>query len=61
MIEKFATTRGVRTREFLDLNHTSNIMILVSLDGGELRKRDTRAASIGSAEALELGHLAGPK
>jgi urea transport system ATP-binding protein len=31
MIEKFATTRGEAPSEFLDLNHTSKLMILVSL------------------------------
>ena len=31
MIEKFATFRGTASSEFLDLNHTSKIMILVSL------------------------------
>ncbi len=31
MIEKFAGTRDDIPSEFLDLNHTSNVMILVSL------------------------------
>jgi len=31
MIEKFAIASGIRQSEFLDLNHTSNSMILVSL------------------------------
>jgi hypothetical protein len=31
MIEKFARSRGTVPSEFLDLNHTSEIMILVSL------------------------------
>ena len=31
MIEKFAGVRGKVSREFLDLNDTSNSMILVSL------------------------------
>ena len=31
MIEKFAGTFGSAQSEFLDLNHTSKIMILVSL------------------------------
>jgi hypothetical protein len=31
MIEKFATTRGKVSSEFLDLNHTSKPMFLVSL------------------------------
>ncbi len=31
MIEKFADARGYLVSEFLDLNHTSNSMILVSL------------------------------
>ena len=30
MIEKFATTCGKAWSEFLDLNHTSKLMILVS-------------------------------
>jgi hypothetical protein len=31
MIEKFAAVRGLVPSEFLDLNHTSKHMILVSL------------------------------
>ena len=31
MIEKFAGARGTVQSEFLDLNHTSNSIILVSL------------------------------
>ena len=31
MIEKFAGVRGLVLSKFLDLNHTSNSMILVSL------------------------------
>jgi len=31
MIEKFARSRGTVRSEFLDLNHTSKMMILVSL------------------------------
>jgi hypothetical protein len=31
MIEKFAIPRGTVSSEFLDLNHTSKSMILVSL------------------------------
>jgi hypothetical protein len=31
MIEKFAGVRGSVLSEFLDLNHTNNLMILVSL------------------------------
>jgi hypothetical protein len=31
MIEKFAIARGARSSEFLDLNHTSDTLILVSL------------------------------
>jgi hypothetical protein len=46
MIEKFAGIRGMVGSEFLDLNHTSNSMILVSLmipkfardAGGEVRR-----------------------
>jgi hypothetical protein len=53
MIEKFAIVSGEVSSEFLDLNHTSKAMILVSLmipkfapdpaaNSGELRNRDTR-------------------
>jgi hypothetical protein len=53
MIEKFAVARGTRLSEFLDLNHTTNSMSLVSLliakfawglasKAGELRNLDTR-------------------
>ena len=56
MIEKFAGARGLGLSKFLDLNHTSKSMILVSLmipkfapepaaRTGELRNRDTRANS----------------
>jgi hypothetical protein len=31
MIEKFASARGKVRSEFLDLNHTTNFIILVSL------------------------------
>ncbi len=31
MIEKFAIISGTGSSEFLDLNHTSNAMLLVSL------------------------------
>jgi hypothetical protein len=31
MIKKFAYAGGMRWSEFLDLNHTSNFMVLVSL------------------------------
>ncbi len=31
MIEKFARVRGLVQSEFLDLNHTTDFMILVSL------------------------------
>ena len=31
MIEKFAGVRGLVRSEFLDLNHTSKVLILVSL------------------------------
>ena len=52
MIEKFAIISGEGSSEFLDLNHTSEPMILVSLmipkfaldpaaSSGELRNRDT--------------------
>jgi hypothetical protein len=42
MIEKFAKSRGKVQSEFLDLNHTRRIMILVSL----LIPRFARDASI---------------
>ena len=56
MIEKFAGFRCQVASEFLDLNHTSNSMILVSLviakfardlglSTGELRNRDTNKAT----------------
>ena len=52
MIEKFAIINGKGPSEFLDLNHTSKRMILVSLmipkfapepaaSSGELQNRDT--------------------
>jgi hypothetical protein len=52
MIEKFAGVFGMGVSEFIDLNHTSYSMDLVSLvipkfardaggEGGELRTRDT--------------------
>ena len=54
MIEKFAALGGEELSEFLDLNHTSNLWISVSLmipkfapalaaSSGELRNRDTEA------------------
>jgi len=62
MIEKFAGVCGQIESEFLDLNHTTNLMILVSLlipkfspdpasNATELRNRDTR----GSAMATDYG------
>jgi hypothetical protein len=53
MIEKFAAVRGLVGSEFLDLNHTSKSMLLVSLmipkfaweAGGEVGR------------TLESGHL----
>jgi len=56
MIEKFAGVRGLALSEFLDLNHTSKSMILVSLvipkfapspaaNIGEFRNRDTSKSS----------------
>src|SRR5262245_30779149 len=56
MSEKFAGACGLIRSEFLDLNHTSNSMILVSLvipkfapspaqNTGGLRNRDTRGVS----------------
>ena len=54
MIEKFAGVCGMVGSEFIDLNHTSKPMVLVSLmipkfawtlaaKVGELRNRDTRS------------------
>jgi len=54
MSEKFVSTRNTCTNEFLDLNHTRNILMFVSFlipkfvrihsaCGGELRNRDTIA------------------
>ena len=52
MIEKFAgICRGVRS-EFLDLNHTSKTMILVSL----LIPKFARNTSIEVKRTLESGH-----
>ena len=52
MIEKFATSRGTVSSEFLDLNHTSKIMILVSL----LIPKFARDASIEVKRTSESGH-----
>ena len=52
MIEKFALIRGRILSEFLDLNHTSNFMILVSLMIPKL----THEASIELGRASESGH-----
>ncbi len=52
MIEKFVTSRGTASSEFLDLNHTSEIMLLVSL----LIPKFARDASIEVGRTSELGH-----
>jgi hypothetical protein len=52
MIEKFAASRGTARSEFLDLNHTSKNMILVSLMIPEFA-RDT---SIEVWRTSESGH-----
>ncbi len=52
MIEKFATPRGTVWSEFLDLNHTSKIMFLVSL----LISKFAPYASIEVGRTSEAGH-----
>jgi len=52
MIEKFATCRGTVWSEFLDLNHTSKIMILVPL----LFPKFARNVSIEVGRTSETGH-----
>jgi hypothetical protein len=52
MIEKFATSRGAASSEFLDLNHTSKFMILVSL----LIPKFAQNAGIEVRRTSELGH-----
>ena len=52
MIEKFAILGGTVPSEFLDLNHTSKIMILVSL----LIPKFARGASIEVKRTSESGH-----
>jgi len=52
MIEKFVRSRGTVWSEFLDLNHTSKFMILVSL----LIPKFARDASIEVKRTSELGH-----
>ena len=52
MIEKFAKPRGTVVSEYLDLNHTSKAMILVSL----LIPKFARCASIEVKRTSESGH-----
>jgi len=52
MIEKFASSRGKVPSEFLDLNHTSKIMLLVSL----LIPKFARDTSIEMWRTSESGH-----
>ena len=52
MIEKFAGIRGDFPSEFLDLNHTSDSMILVSL----LIPKFARDTSIEVKRTSESGH-----
>ncbi len=52
MIEKFARSRGKVSSEFLDLNHTSKSMPLVSL----LIPEFARDTSIEVKRTSELGH-----
>jgi len=52
MIEKFARSHGMVSSEFLDLNHTSKIMILVSL----LIPKFARDACIEVKRTSESGH-----
>jgi hypothetical protein len=52
MIEKFATASGKAQSEFLDLNHTSKFMILVSL----MIPKFARDLGIELRRTSELGH-----
>ena len=52
MIEKFAIMGGTVSSEFLDLNHTSKPMILVSLVLPKLARQSGRALW----RASEAGH-----
>jgi hypothetical protein len=52
MIEKFAVARGRRLSEFLDLNHTRNVIILVSL----LIPKFAQGPSIKLGRTSESGH-----
>jgi hypothetical protein len=52
MIEKFAVARGRRLSEFLDMNHTSYFMILVSL----LIPKFARGPGIERGRTSESGH-----
>jgi hypothetical protein len=52
MIEKFACARGRTMSEFLDLNHTSNFEILVSLMIPKL----AHEPSVKLMRASESGH-----
>jgi len=52
MIEKFAEYRGTVSSEFLDLNHTSKLMTLVSL----VIPKFARDASIYVRRTSESGH-----
>jgi hypothetical protein len=52
MIEKFAGVRSLVGSEFLDLNHTSKFMILVSL----MIPKFARDASGGVRRTSESGH-----
>ena len=54
MIEKFAGARGFLVSEFLDLNYTSNSMILVSLTIPKF----AREPSIEYRRTSEFGTLA---
>ena len=52
MIEKFATSLGTASNEFLDLNHTSKFMSLVSL----MLPQFARDAGIEVRRTAESGH-----
>jgi hypothetical protein len=52
MIEKFAISGGTVVSEFLDLNHTSKAMIIVSL----LIPKFARYTSAGMWRTSESGH-----
>jgi len=52
MIEKFATSRGMAPSEFLELHHTSKIVVLVS----HMIPKFARNAGIEVRRTPESGH-----